>query len=184
MGREIRRVPPNWEHPRKPCTHSPWAGGCDDAKKHGGKCYQPLFDEPFGPAMDAWYENWKKWEAGTFDYPSYCDAEDRKLPFWEWDSGPPDPEYYRPAWDESTATWYQMYQTVSEGSPVTPPFATKEELIDYLVKHGDFWDQSRGHGAWSRENATRFVESAWAPSMIIADGKAIAPRDGGLPKSE
>lgn len=31
---------------------------------------------------------------------------------------------------------YCLYETVSEGTPVTPVFATPEELIDYLVKYG------------------------------------------------
>ena len=177
MGREIRRVPPNWEHPRRRCEHSPWAGGCDEAKRNGGMCYHPLYNLAFGPEMDAWYGEWKKWEAGDRG-----DCDDPEMKFLEWHGGPPDPEYHRPAWDESIATWFQVYETVSEGCPVTPPFATKEELIDYLATHGDFWDQLRGDGPWSRENAERFVEREWAPSMImeVTDGHSELkmPRDG------
>jgi hypothetical protein len=176
MGREIRRVPPNWEHPKK-----------DFPNHRLGRMemkYQPLRDRPFGPAMDEWYAAWKKWEAGDRDG---CD--DPNMTFWEWGNGPPDPEYYRPAWDESTAAWYQVYETVSEGTPVTPPFATKEELIDYLVNHGDFWDQSRvadgrhpAPAGWSRIDAEAFVKNEWAPSMEvrISNGqvKILEPRDG------
>lgn len=179
MGREIRRVPPNWEHPVKRCEHSPWSGGCDYAKRNGGMCHKQLFDEPFGPAMDEWYANWKKWEAGTHED---IDEDNRGMSYWEWTGGPPDPEYYRPAWKEGEATWYQVYQTVGEGSPVTPPFATKQELVDYLVANGDFWDQERGDGGWSRANAESFVEREWAMSgmMVITNEGAEfkAPRDG------
>jgi len=70
-------------------------------------------------------------------------------------------------------TWFQAYETVSEGTPVTPPFATQEELIDYLATRGDFWDQHRGEGPWPRENARKFVlGSGWAPSMIVTTGPA------------
>lgn len=76
--------------------------------------------------------------------------------------------------------WWQVWETVSEGSPMTPAFATCGELIDYLVANGDAWDQKRGDGGWSRENAESFVKAAWAPSMIGHSGKLHAPRDGAL----
>jgi hypothetical protein len=77
-------------------------------------------------------------------------------------------------------TWFQVYETVSEGTPVTPPFATKEELVDYLVANGDFWDQHRGDGGWSRENAEAFVGAGFAMSLVVntATGTIKAPRDG------
>lgn len=52
---------------------------------------------------------------------------------------------------------WQVWETVSEGSPVTPVFATAELLIDYLV-------ESDG---WQRDSAVRFVKAAWAPSLIV-----------------
>ena len=173
MGREIRRVIPNWEHPLRDCPHSPWRGGCDEARKNaaegkGLKCFHPLYDEDFESAASEWKANFLKWEAGERE--SYFDAA--KYPpdyqYWEWNGGPPDREYYRPKWTDEEATWYQVYQTVSEGSPITPPFATKEELVDYLCTYGDFWDQSRGDGAWPREAAEKFIHgSGWAPSMTV-----------------
>lgn len=180
MGREIRRVPANWEHPRRQCPHSPWKGGCDEAKSHDGQCYQPMYDEDFDTALTEWlagYELWKKGEhPWQIKYPD--DAKDD--PYWEYEGAPPDPHYYRPKWEK--AEWYQVYQTVSEGTPVTPPFATKAELVDYLIEHGDFWDQQRGDGGWLRENAESFVEREWAMSgmMIVENGKAEikGPRDG------
>lgn len=188
MGREIRRVPPNWEHPRRDCTHSPWKGGCDEAKQHGGKCYQPMHDSDAEAAFADWQEEYAEWLAGEHDRVNaeYGEAEYPKAEpyraFCNWHGQPPDPNYYRTKWDESAATWYQVYQTVSEGSPVTPPFATKEELIDYLVANGDFWDESRGKGGWSRENATSFVNRGFAFSMMIertpAGTRIMEPRDG------
>lgn len=50
--------------------------------------------------------------------------------------GPPQRACYCP-WKPEDATWLQVWETVSEGTPVTPPFATRQELVDYLVQHGD-----------------------------------------------
>lgn len=73
---------------------------------------------------------------------------------------------------------WQVWETVSEGSAITPVFATREALIDYLVEGGDGWDRKRGDGGWSRENAESFVNAAWAPSLIGVAGDLHAPRDG------
>jgi hypothetical protein len=65
---------------------------------------------------------------------------------------------------------------------VTPAFATAEELIDYLVANGDYWDQERRKEGesemqcdpWPREAAEKFVRgSGWLPSMIVAGGKML-----------
>ena len=66
-----------------------------------------------------------------------------------------------------------MYETVSEGTPVTPKFATKEELVEYLVTRGTFYD-----GPWKRKVAEAFVKEEWAPSMVINGGKIYEPKDG------
>lgn len=165
MGREIRMVPPNWEHPKKQTLH--------------GFDYQPMRDRTFADEAREWLNDCIAWENGTHED---CAKHKEKYPFyWQWAGDPPDAEYYRPAWTEEP-TWVQMYETVSEGTPVTPAFATKEELIDYLVTHGDFWDQKRGDGGWKRENAKQFVEAGWAPSMMVertaAGTKINMPRDG------
>lgn len=169
MGREIRRVPPDWEHPKhERCPHGTV---CRPV------CYRPLYDEDYDSAAEKWMGEFDKWRAGDRD--SYCTEKF----FWDWDGGPPSKDSYRErAWSEAEATHYQVYETVSEGTPVTPHFATKAELVDYLVKHGDFWDQQRGAGGWSRDAAEGFVGSGWAPSLMVntsAAGVSIRePRDG------
>ena len=122
MGREIRMVPPNYEHP-------------EVIRRNGQKGFQPMFDSKFEDAAE-------DWKAG--ERPSYYSEEEGepKPEFWEYHGMPPEREDYR-SWKDEDATWFQVWETVSEGTPVTPPFATKEELIDYLVANGDFWDQKR-----------------------------------------
>jgi hypothetical protein len=78
---------------------------------------------------------------------------------------------------------------VTEGTPVSPPFATSDELVDYLARNGDFWDQLRakegrlqGLAAWDRKSAEKFVKAGWAPSMMVnkATGEIKTARDGGI----
>ena len=150
MGREIRMVPPNWQHPRN----------------ERGR-YLPMFDESYEDAARRWKDDFAAWERG--ERPSYWSADEGPAEFWDWEGMPPRDEHYRPAWPDGAATWMQAYETVSEGTPVSPPFATPEELVDYLVEHGDFWCQQRpDESPPSREAAEAFVRGGWAPSMMIA----------------
>jgi hypothetical protein len=186
MGREIRRVPPHWEHPR------------DTEGRRAGD-YKPLYNRTWEQEVCEWKEGFAKWEAGlrpgfhpdtkeTVWQPkaewSYADiyADQPDLEWWEYHSSPPtDRDDYRP-YSDADAVWFQVYETVSEGTPVTPAFATREELVEYLATRGDFWDQSRGDGPWKRETAERFVNVGWAPSMMVVQdktGTAVKmPRDG------
>ena len=163
MGREIRRVPPNWEHPK-------------DEKGE----YLSMYDEEYETVANEWFNDCIAWFNGTHkDIINDPDLKKEYPFYWEYEGDPPDRNYYRPKFTEDP-TWFQVYQTVSEGSPVTPPFATKEELVEYLVQNGDFWDQKRRHGGWNRENAERFVGSEWAPSLMFntTTNEIKTPRDG------
>jgi hypothetical protein len=170
MGREIRRVPANWEHPRYAREDAPRANDIGQ--------FRPLIDEPFSEAARRWKEELASWERG--ERPDYCTDESKNLEYWEYAGAPPERYHYRPEWKPEDATYYQVYETVSEGTPVTPRFATKEELVEYLVTHGDYWDQKRGRGGWDRKAAENFVGLGWAPSMAIIDGKINSPRDEGM----
>src|ERR1044072_267558 len=186
MGREIRRVKAGCEHPTEPGPQSPWQGGCDAAKRNGGMCFLPVYDEDFESAAAAWKKGFYAWEAGERE--GYHAERGEDCEFWEWESTPPDRKYYRPKWEPEEMAHFAVYETVSEGTPVTPAFATKEELVDYLVEHGDFWDELRGGGVWLSEHAERFVESGFAMSMVVvrseAGVKMKAPRDGQFPAKQ
>ena len=168
MGRELRKVPANWDHPI--------------VERHNGHDgFKPMRGETFESAAAEWKSEFAKWEAG--ERPSYytVDPENPNPEYWEYDSDPPDRQYYRP-WKDEEATWFQVWETVSEGTPVSPPFATKEDLIEYLIANGDFWDQSRrkeGRGGmkcdpWSRKQAEAFVNgSGWAPSLVVTGSGVV-----------
>jgi hypothetical protein len=113
--------------------------------------YRPLFDEPFDDAaLQEWLREYERWKAGT--HPDQ-DESNRDVAFSEWNGGPPDPRYYRPEWRDEDATWYQVYETVTEGTPISPPFSTQEELIEWLCTHQGF----SGFGLQRREAAERIV---------------------------
>lgn len=152
MGREIRRVPPNYEHPKNP--------GKPDR-------YIPVHDCTFDNALSEWIIGYNSWKAGNHPDQKHLDTI---YDFVDWFGAPPDPRKYCTDFGD-TATWYQMYETVSEGTPVSPPFETKGQLIDYLVDNGDFWDQKRGAGGWDRDAASSFVAIGWSPSLVIYDGE-------------
>ena len=158
MCREIRKVPPSWEHPK------------DDFGN-----YKPMHDESYKSAMDWWTQEDELWKAGKHESQLKYESARECKTFAEWDGGPPDPDYHRPSFEQEP-TWFQMYETVTEGTPVTPPFETKEQLCDYLVENGTFWDTT----GWPRENAEAFVKSEWAPSFIMGPGVLKKPRDMNL----
>lgn len=151
MGREIRRVPPNWEHLK---LHD-WSGSL-----------QPMYDSTYESARNKWLDGLRDWYAKP-------EIERDGYDWWE-EEAPPDRDYYRP-WKDEEATWYQLWETVSEGTPVSPPFETKEELAVYLAENGDWWDQERyaenrlgrESPGWGTEVANQFVFGpGWAPSFV------------------
>lgn len=177
MGREVRKVPADWQHPK-----AEWPNHRTHRMEDR---YHPLFDRPFASEMREWIAGWEAWERG--ERPAYCSGDSRNILYWEYNGGPPDPDYYRPEWAPEEMTWWQVYETVSEGTPVTPPFATQQELVDYLVEHGDFWDQERRQDGdtlircspWPRKEAESFVFGCgWAPSMVVMDGKVMTGTEG------
>lgn len=73
------------------------------------------------------------------------------------------------AWEQTeppAGEGWQIWETVSEGSPISPVFPTAEALIEHLVTVGDGWG-----GPISRSAATEFVNGpGWVPTMVMKDG--------------
>ena len=61
--------------------------------------------------------------------------------------------------DPPTGEGWQLWETVSEGSPISPVFPTRDTFIAYLVKEG-----------YSQKAAENFAKDGWVPSMIVQDG--------------
>lgn len=81
-----------------------------------------------------------------------------------WDS--PEDEQAAEAWTRSeppTGDGYQIWETVSEGSPISPVFASPEELAQYMA--GTQWGADNGT---SYETWLQFINGpGWAPSMVM-----------------
>lgn len=166
MGCEIRRVPPNWEHP-----------------KDGEGQYMPLLDEDFESAMHRWWEQAHAWAAseacmqeaiewfGNSDTEmAYVRANPLRA-YAEWHNEPPRPDYYRAVFGEEP-TAYQVYERISEGTPLSPVCLTRNELMTWLTSpqvdlQGDPWD------AMSRRDAERFIEQGSGLSHALLTGDVV-----------
>lgn len=143
MGREIRRVPEGWEHP-----------------KDAGGSYKPLHNKSYDEAAKRWVVDCAAWDNGTHEDLVECLSRKDSVPYyWEWAGMPPDEELCRPAF-ESEPIHYQIYENVSEGTPVSPVFATLQEMEDWLVGEG-----------YSSVAAKAFCKSGYALSMTVCDGE-------------
>lgn len=106
MGREVRRVPSNWEHPK------------NEQGQYIGLCSRDLL--------------------------SYWDEEDGE--------NTPDMNSFMPDWPKEEMTHYQMYETTSEGTPISPVFADPESLARWLVENdaSAFGNMTQTYEWWLR----------------------------------
>lgn len=83
------------------------------------------------------------------------------------------------AWEGTeppTGESWQLWETVSEGSPISPVFAERGGLVAWLCSPAYTWGAS---SPLTREQAEKFVESAWAPTFVgtssgIVPGERVA----------
>lgn len=137
MGREVRRVPKDWEHPRD-----------EDGN------YIPMYDRfPYNASeteeglRDGWLEN---------EPPNY-NIE------------------VMPQWPESDRTHLQMYETTTEGTPISPVMEMPEELARWLA---DTWANAGAGSTASYEGWLRVAKGGFAPTFIFQDGKIRSGVDG------
>lgn len=138
MGRKVRRVPKDWEHP-----------------KNVSGCYVPLRDgAEFARRIAQWDEEAQKWAEGFRSDSKGAwvplSEEQKGQPFSSWDGERPDPKNYMPLWLDKARTHLMMYQETSEGTPISPAFATAEELALWLADNEASWSGSQGasYEAW------------------------------------
>ena len=122
MGRELRKVPANWEHPKN-----------DDGR------YHPMFNKFYGDSLKEWFKENTKWEKGT--HPDLVKNPElkEKYPFFAmYASNPPDVEYYQTKkYTPEDLTHIQLYETTSEGTPKSPVFKADEfeKLCEYAAEN-------------------------------------------------
>jgi hypothetical protein len=119
-------------------------------------------------------------EAKRLGIDIYCSACNGDGSYW------PDPEMQKlcEAWEQTeppAGEGWQVWETVSEGSPITPVLPTREALVDYLVEEGTEFDRESirrgyqtGSPGWTRPNAEAFVKAEYACSMVGIIGQGGA----------
>ncbi len=159
MGREVRRVPADWKHP----------------KKNGS--FVPLF-EPGAPIEELqaeWDRECARWESREHeDVKSVYLDEGREPCSWEeWHGRRPDTADYMPYWPAEEKTHLMMYEDTTEGTPISPAFETPEELARWLVdnKASSFGSMTATYEQW-----LRVAQRGWAPSAAIV----VAPDGSGV----
>lgn len=109
MGREIRKVPANWEHPKNIHGH-----------------YQPMYDCTYREAVISHFKDellWHLWPPKNWRY------------IKEWFECWPDRDYHRPRLDVEP-THFQIYENVTEGTPASPVFESLGEMKEWLLEQG------------------------------------------------
>lgn len=126
MGRELRKVPANWEHPKK--SDGTW---------------QPMFDSFYLDALDEWLKDHKKWMNGTHQDLKKDPSLKEEYPFYAMYHGdPPDVAYFQTRkFKAEDLTHIQLYESTTEGTPLSPVF--KADELEKLCE-------------WAAENATTF----------------------------
>jgi hypothetical protein len=132
MGREVRRVPAHWEHP-----------------KQNGR-YIPHHDH--------------------FPYTQVEIAEGLREG-WLTDNPPFYGVKVMPQWSEEERTHYQMYETTSEGTPISPVMPTGESLARWLADNNAnaFAGTTASYDEW-----LRMIRKGVAPSFVVKDGVGMS----------
>lgn len=153
MGREVRRVPADWQHPKQGVPD--WLTGMMVER------YVPLHGGDWAEAAREWDAEREKWERGEF--PDYASEESRAMPYDEWNGRRPFSGDYMPNWPAAQCTHLMMYETTSEGTPISPAFATPEELARWLV---DNQASAFGNSTGTYEGWLRVAQGGFAPSAV------------------
>ncbi len=154
MGREARRVPPNWIHPKNEKGY-----------------YIPLYENAgnFAESDAEWDTGWAKWQLGLCE--SYGDGpkwepikeEYKSLRYSDYSGARPSPDDYMPNWATEECTHLMMYEDTSEGTPISPVCETPEELAKWLADNGA---SSFGSSIATYEQWLVICKGGWAPSAV------------------
>ncbi len=133
MGREVRRVSKDWEHPTG----------------ENGE-YMPLF------SPEEWMSKGKYYQ----EYPESFEGERKEINLF-------DPKDYMPLTKIEDRPLLMMYETTTEGTPISPAFKTPEELARWLADNGA---SSFGSMTSSYEDWLETCKKGWAVSAVMEKG--------------
>jgi hypothetical protein len=137
VGREVRRVPADWKHPKNDEGH-----------------YLPMHKHfPYNEekVQEGLKDGWLKDEPPNYG----CDV--------------------MPQWPASERTHLQMYETCSEGTPISPVMETPKKLARWLADNGA---SANGSSTASYEAWLATIKRGWAPSMAGRAGEITSGVEG------
>jgi len=144
MGRELRKVAKNWEHP-----------------KDGNVYYKPLLGRKFSTSLRRWNFKEKKWNQGLRDNfdGSYVNKEKKyeNMSYSKYAGKKPLKEDYMPEWKDEELTHIQLYENTTEGTPISPVFH-KDEL-EKLCEYAENNCTSSGNYRHSKEIWFKFLKN-------------------------
>lgn len=160
-------VPAGWEHP----------------KQADGR-YFPLFDGAcLDEAVRDWDEGATKWAEGFVSAAGGWRPRAAELceSYTDWAGERPSPDDYMPCWPESERTHFVMYEDTSEGTPISPAFATAEELARWLADNdaSAFAGATASYEAWLATIQRGSAVSAVITSSAIVSGVEYQARPEG-----
>lgn len=167
MGREVRMVPKDWQHPVR-----------SDKVDAYGPDYIALNEGPWEVRAATWDDDNAHWQKGEERHWGFDKEPDtwvsvqaqRKIDYptyEEWAGERPRSEDYMPTWTPEEATWYMMYESTSEGTPLSPAFETPEELARWLADNraSTFADMTATYDQWLPT-----CRGGYAPSAVFEPG--------------
>lgn len=174
MGRKVRRVPANWQHPIE------WHAANKAIVRGRPYSFRPLFGSNYSREVSEWDEGAAKWAEGLkADWNGgwvALDEEQRGMTYAGWAGERPVPEDYMPDWPDAERTHFQMYETTSEGTPISPVMESPEALAQWLADSGAsaFARETASYEAWLRVARGGFAPSAaYSPSTGLVSGVAM-----------
>lgn len=178
MSTELRRVPADWEHPIEP-DYTRYEHKLAYTPGIGFK-WRPLLDRDWASAERAWWrERISEALARAVCYlPSLLGLiEPPTCVLYPWtaeDNPRPSYETYRPRWSKRERTHFQLYEDVSEGTPITPVFATIAEMVEWCAAQTrEVWVGTQG---MTREEWQRFFErGGYSISAVYTSETGVVP---------
>lgn len=94
----------------------------------------------------------------------------------------PDARLYMPEWPDSERTHWMMYETCSEGTPISPAFETPEELARWLADNGAsaFGSMTATYEQW----LATIRRGGTSCSMVVVNGPNGATIQSGVAAME
>lgn len=152
MGREVRFVPKDWQHPTD----------------ENGR-YIPLDGRSFSKVLAEYREELEQWNKGfrknyvTGEWVAK-DADEIDTPSDEWFGDEPVEADYMPDWPDEKRTHLQMYEDTTEGTPISPVIGTAANLAKWLADNNA--------SAFGRDTATyeqwlAMIERGYSVGMVF-----------------